>query len=307
MYKLYIGNETYISLSEAKKFVNSLRENSTSEYISMDVEKIKANEIVDLLSSPSLFNSTRLIFLKRVYRNKEKDSIINFLLEYLPNNNVDNIVIWEDQKVSAVTKYVKFFKANKQLEEYTKLNKRSFSSWAKNISDESGIKINSNALQLLSKYSNFDSQRFENNILKLRLLEKEITEEDIKEFSTDTLEEDIWKLLDEINTQDGKPLLILENLFKNDIDPLFIISMIVRNVRLLTMTKFLVEQKYQYAQMASVLKIPPFTLSPLVNTSSNYTLEKIKTIYEKLSSLDYEIKIGRMEPKLGLTLLCTIL
>lgn len=307
MYKLYIGNETYISLSEAKKFVNSLRENSTSEYISVDVEKIKANEIVDLLSSPSLFNSTRTIFLKRVYRNKDKDSIINFLLEYLPNNNVDNIVIWEDQKVSAVTKYVKFFKLNKQLEEYTKLNKRSFGSWAKKISEEIDIKIDINSLQLLSQYSNYDSQRFKNNLLKLKLLEKGITEEDIKEFSPNTLEEDIWKLLDEINSQDGKPLLILENLFSHDIDPHFIISMILRNVRLLTMTKFLLEQKYQYSQMASILKIPPFTLSPLVNATSNYSIERIKTIYEKLSSLDYEIKVGRMEPKLGLTLLCTIL
>lgn len=308
MYKLYIGNETYISLSQAKKFVSVLRENSDSEYISLDVEKTKATDIVDLLSSPSLFNSTRLIFLKRVYRNKERESIVNFLLEYLPNNTTDQIVIWEDQKVSAVTKYVKFFKSNNQLEEYTKFNKRSFLTWAKDLTQKSGIKINPDAIQLLCAYSNYDSQRFENNLEKLKLLEKDlITPEDIKEFSPDTLEEDIWKLLDEINSESGKPLLILENLLRQDVDPHYIIAMILRNIRLLTMTKHLIEQNTQYSQMASVLKIPPFTLSPLINASSKYSVERIKKIYEKLSSLDYEIKVGRIEPKLGLTLLCTIL
>ena len=308
MYKLYIGNETYISLAQAKKFVTILRENSDFEYITLDAEKVKANDLVDLLSSPSLFNSSRLIFLKRVYRNKEREAIVNFLLEYLPNNTTDKIVIWEDQKVSAVTKYVKFFKSNNQLEEYTKFNKRSFLTWAKEVIKQMDMNIDSNAINLLCTYSNYDSQRFENNLKKLKLIEKEsITEEDIREFSPDTLEEDIWKLLDEINSENGKPLLILENLLKNSVDPHFIIAMILRNIRLLTMTKYLVEKNTQYSQMASILKIPPFTLSPLVNASHKYTEERVNKIYEKLSSLDYEIKVGRIEPKLGLTLLCTIL
>ncbi len=308
MHKLYIGNETYISLLQAKKFVTVLREDSNLEYITLDAEKVKASDLVDLLSSPSLFNSSRLIFLKRIYRNKEKESIVNFLLEYLPNNTTDKIVIWEDQKVSAVTRYVKFFKSNNQLEEYTKFNKRSFLTWAKDIIKQMDININSNAINLLSTYSNYDSQRFENNLKKLKLIEKEnITEEDIREFSPDTLEEDIWKLLDEINSESGKPLLILENLLRNSTDPHYIIAMILRNIRLLTMTKYLIEKNTQYTEMPSILKIPSFTLRPLVNASHKYTTERVNKIYEKLSSLDYEIKVGRIEPKLGLTLLCTIL
>ena len=128
MYKLYIGNETYLSFTEAKKFVRSLRDESEFEYISIDVEKIKAGELIDILSSNSLFDTKRVIFLKRVYRNKEKDSIISFLLGYLDSNSTDYIVIWEDQKVSSLTKYVKFFKQKKLLEDYTKFNKRTFAS-----------------------------------------------------------------------------------------------------------------------------------------------------------------------------------
>lgn len=308
MYKLYIGNETYLSFTEAKRFVKNLRDESEFEYLSMDAEKIKAGELIDVLSSNSLFNTQRIIFLKRVYRNKEKDSIISFLLEYLDSNSTDYIVIWEDQKVSSVTKYVKFFKQKNLLEEYTKFNKRTFASWAKNILNQEALNINSNALDLLIQYSNYDTERFQNGIKKLKLLDSDlISENDIRELHPNTFEQDIWKLLDEINSEDGQPLLILENLFKQEVDPNYIISMIVRNVRLITMAKHMVKNGSSYSEIASALRIPPFTVGPIVNSANRYSSEKVKTVYEKLSSLDYEIKVGRIEPKLGLTLLCTIL
>lgn len=307
MYKLYTGNETYISLLEAKKCLKSLCIDDV-EYISLDVEKTKAGEILDILSSNSLFNPQRVIFLKRVYRNKEKNTLIEYLLEYLNKDIKDHIIIWEDQKISSVTKYIKFFKKNNLLEEYTKLNKRTFSTWAKDILEEEKVKIDNKALTLLIQYSNYNTERFENNIKKLKLLDKEdINEEDIKDSFPNTLEEDIWKLLDEININHGNSLLILENLFKQEVDPNYIISMIVRNMRLLTMAKSMIENGKSYGEIASVLKIPPFTVKPIIDAGRKYSSERIKLIYEKLSSLDYEIKVGRIEPKLGLTLLCTIL
>ncbi len=308
MYKLYTGNETYLSLIEAKNFANTLYEDNVTEYISLDVEKIKAEKIVDLLSSNSLFNTKRVILLKRVYRNKEKDLIIPFLLEYLQNESNDHIILWEDQKISSVTKYIKFFKKNNQLEEYTKLNKRTFLTWAKKIVKDEELEIDSKAFILLIQYSNYDTERFKNNIKKLKLIEKELIQEnDIKEFSPNTYEEDIWKLLDKINSETGKSFYILENLFKQEVDPNYIISMIARNVRLIAMTKYMIKNKIPYSEIASTLKVPIFALKPIIDASQRYSEGKVLAVYEKLSSLDYEIKVGGIEPKLGLTLLCTIL
>ncbi len=308
MYKLYIGNETYISLQKVKRDISQIQQDENLEYLSLDGEKTKAAEIVDIISSPSLFSTKRILLVKRVYRNKEKEQILNFLLKYLQNDISDHIFLWEDQKVSSVTKYVKFFKAKNLLEEYTQLNKRTFLTWAKEEIKEKELNIDSYSISLLSQYSNYDPERFENNLMKLKLTEKEkITEEDIKEFSADTLEQDIWKLLDEINTQDGKPLLLMEKLFKQDVDANYLIAMIARNLRIVCMTKDLLKRNVAYPQLASILKVPPFTLKPIVDASNRYSDEKILNIYEKLTSLDYEIKVGRIEPKLGLTLLCTIL
>lgn len=307
MYKLFIGNETYLSLRKAKVYIKELLKENTIEYISIDGEKTDSSKIIDILSSQSLFNSNRLIFLKRVYKNKDSETLIPSILKYLESNTTDYIIIWEDQKVNSITKYIKFFKTNNQLEEYNKLTKPSFLKYAKEISNDYNLDIDNEILTLLVQYSNYDTERLENNVRKLKLLgkEKSVSKEDLKDIVQDTLEEDIWKLLDEINSVDGKPLNILEKILSQQIDPKYIFPMIARNLRLITLTKYLLDGNHSYGEIASVLKIPPFTIRPLVNASSKYNWEKIMSKYEKLCNLDYEIKVGRIDPKLGLTLLCT--
>ncbi|OGC42897.1 DNA polymerase III subunit delta, partial [candidate division WS6 bacterium RIFOXYD1_FULL_33_8] len=237
---------------------------------------------------------------------KDKEQLIPFLLEHLERNSTDNIIIWEDQKVSAVTKYVKYFKTKNLLEEYDKLNKRTFITWAKEIVKKNNIQLETDAINLLIQYSNFDTERFENNLRKLKLLGKElITSKDVREIAPDTLEEDIWKLLDEMNIQNGKPLKVLEKILNQKVDPNFIFSMIARNMKLITMTKHLTDKHTSFQQIASILKVPPFTVKPLLDASEKYSWEKIVNKYHKLCNLDYEIKTGRIEPKLGLTLFCT--
>ncbi len=306
MNTLFIGNETYLSLKNAKLYIKELLKEGNLEYVMIDGEKTESSKIIDTLSSQSLFNLPKVIFLKRPYKNKDRENLIPFLLEYLEENSSNTLVIWEDQKVSSVTKYVKYFKKNNSLQEYNKLTKPSFNKYTKELVLQYGINIPSPLITLLSQYSNFDTQRLENNILKLKLLGKElISKDDIQFLIQDTLEQDIWKLLDEMNSKDGKPLIILEDILTQKVDPKYILPMIIRNIRLITQAKYLISNNYNYSQIASVLKIPPFTLPPIVQTSNRYDWEKIKSKYEKLSNLDYEIKVGRIDSKLGLTLFCT--
>ncbi len=308
MQTLFIGNETYLSFKNAKMHIKELLKDGNFEYVVIDGEKTDSSKIIDTLSSQSLFNLPKVIFLKRAYKNKDRENLIPFLIEYINSNSLNNLVIWEDQKISSITRYVKLFKSLNSLQEYNKLTKPSFNKYVKELVTQYGINISPDLITLLSQYSNFDTERLENNILKLKLLGKEIIKkEDIQLIIQDTLEQDIWRLLDEMNSKDGRPLIILEKILTQKIDPKYILPMIIRNIRLITQAKYLISNNYNFSQIASVLKIPPFTVSPIVETSKRYDWDKIKSKYEKLSNLDYEIKVGRIDSKLGLTLFCTTL
>jgi DNA polymerase-3 subunit delta len=307
MQKLYIGKETHMSLSNAHKLLEELKENGNYDLLIINAEKSEPSKIVDILSSTSLFSQQRILFFKRLYRNTHRSEIIDFLLEHLENDQRDHIVLWEDQKVSAVTKYVKYFKSKKSLEEFNDINKRSFLKYVSDICKSNSLSIQQQYLPLLAQRSNYDLQRLENNIKKLKLLGEDIVDEkNIEKVVANTLEEDIWKLLDEMNSINGSPLLRLEQIFEQGVDPHYILPMISRNLRLITLTKDILSSGSSYSEIASKLKIPPFTVKPLITASEKYNWQMIKSKYEKLSSLDYEIKTGRIEAKLGLTLFCTI-
>jgi len=309
MYKLYIGNETYLSFKNAKLTIKTVLDQSDSEYISLDAEKTESSKVIDLFSSQSLFNKPRVIFVKRLYKNKDKENLIPSLMEYLEKDPPDTVILWEDQKVNSITKYVKFFKLRNVLEEYNKLTKPSFYKYAKELCTEYNLNIDSDLIKTLSVYSNYNIERFENSIKKIKLLSdtEKISKQDIDIVVVDTLEEDIWRLLDEMNSSQGKPLSILDKILNQGIDSKYILPMIARNIRLITLTKHLIQKGTTYSEIASLLKIPPFTVRPLVEASEKYDWGKLKNKYEKLCNLDYEIKIGRIDSKLGLTLFCTTL
>ena len=104
---------------------------------------------------------------------------------------------------------------------------------------------------MLAQRTNYDPERCANEIKKHKLNDtEEIKEKDLDILTTDTLEEDIWKLVDAINSEKKeRSVEILEKLYSQNTDPNFILSMLARNLRLITMAKHLknkrkVLQKY---------------------------------------------------------------
>ena len=309
MNKLFHGKETFLSMRKAKDEISAFSNKKGLEKITLDCEKIEPDKFSDTLNNTSLFCMQRLIFLKRPYRNKSKEKVIQILLEYLSKKQEStNIIIWEDQKIKSNTKYYKYFQNIKSVEESDELNKRTFLTWANEEVKKQNIALDKNLVKELSERVNFSPESFVNEIQKLKLSGKRVfKEEDIIESTTDTLEYDIWKLIDSINSKKdtSERIKILDRILSQEVDENYIISMLARNLRLTVLTKELLEQKKNSNEIASILKIPPFTVPQMQHISREYSREKISLLYEKLSSLDYEIKRGNIEPGLGLTLLIT--
>jgi DNA polymerase-3 subunit delta len=309
MNKLFHGKETYISLRNAKREITELTSKKSVEKFSIEGDKVDIEELSDTLNTSSLFTPERVIFLKRPYRNKKRKELIPFLLEFLEKDNKNtHLIIWEDQKIKSNTKYYKFFKENKCLDEAPELNKRTFATWAKEELKEQNITLDNSLVKLLAERTNYSAESFANELQKLKLTGKRVfKKEDITENTEDTLEYDIWKLIDSINSQSNMSLRlgILEKILSQEVDVNYIISMLARNLRLTVQIKELIEKKNNSREIASILRIPPFTVPQMQRIAKEYSYEKISLIYEKLSSLDYEIKRGRIEPQLGLTLLIT--
>jgi DNA polymerase-3 subunit delta len=279
-----------------------------NEIISIDADSQDSYKIINLLYSPSLFSTPRVYFLKRVYKNKNRDILLENLLEVLKTDQV-TVIIWEDQKIRSNTKYYKFFKENDSLEEIKELNRRTFITWAKEEIENSKLNLQYDLINNLCQRSNYDPQRFLNNLNKLKLVdEDEIDREILDQLIANTLESDIWKLMDSINESNQKEINnILGNLLEYRVDPNYILAMIARNLRISIQIKHLLEKGMNTRKFPSILKLPPFAVYPMIKSVESIKKEKILMQYQKLSNLDYEIKTGRIDPVLGLSLFTLVL
>ncbi len=283
MYKLYHGKNPYLSLREVHRMLDT--ELKQNEIISIDADSQDSYKIIDLLYSPSLFSTPRVYFLKRVYKNKNRDILLENLLEVLKTDQV-TVIIWEDQKIRSNTKYYKFFKENDSLEEIKELNRRTFITWAKEEIENSKLNLQYDLINTLCQRSNYDPQRFLNNLNKLKLVdEDEIDREILDQLIANTLESDIWKLMDSINESNQKEINnILGNLLEYRVDPNYILAMIARNLRISIQIKHLLEKGMNTRKFPSILKLPPFAVYPMIKSVESIKKEKILMQYQKLSN-----------------------
>ncbi|MHC1716523.1 MAG: DNA polymerase III subunit delta [Candidatus Dojkabacteria bacterium] len=311
-YKLYHGSSSYLSLERVHSYISEIKATESSTEIKfVDADSCDPDKLLDLLSSQDLFSPKRAFILKRLNKNKKKDLVIEKISTLLTSkDSLDILIFWEDQKIKANTKYFKIFKEEKSIEEADELNKRSFIPWLRSRLQDANLKIEPDAIKDFARRTNYDPERSLSEIEKFCLNDNDkiITKEDINLLITDTLEENIWALIDAIN-QWNKPrsIEILENLTKQSVDPNYTISMLGRNIRLVTLTKFLLQENHSSKDIASLLKVPPFLIPSLISTSRSYKEEKLVTIYSKLSNLDFQIKTGKIDGNLGLTLICPYL
>lgn len=300
-YKLYHGSSPYLSLKALKKEVSSYTD---LEFQIINAEIKDSQTVFDILGSPTLFSRSRGIIIKRLYKNKDKEKLIESILSLLKTTtSTDTLFFWEDEKVRSNTRYYKFFKDKSLIEEYDELNKRSFMSWLKEELKDNSLTLDSNTQRILAEKSNYDPERCANEIKKFKL-DPELNLDNM----ASTLELDIWGLIDAINTKDkAKSMTILENLYMQNNDPNYILSMLARNLRLLALVKHLNEQNKSFKEICSILRIPPFTLPSILDTSKKYDSRNIVQIYKKLANLDLQIKTGKIDGQLGLTLICPYL
>lgn len=308
---VFHGKQNHISYSDAKALYEKLqREYSTYDPIIIEADNMDAAEVANLYSYDSMFNEGQVVFIKRLYAHRQRKELSEDLANFLENKPDNKLfVIWEDLKIPSNTRYFKALKKLSKLSESKDFNKRSFKPWAEQQLLEQELSIDANALGNLMENSNYDTERFVNNLQKFKLANiKKITKADVLEYTKDTLEEDIWGLIDAINSRHStKVASDLERLLNQGLDPIYLLIMITRNLRQITLVKAMIDQGATDRDIASNLKIPPFTVPKLKKAAQATDLKKLTALYEKLHNLDYELKMGTIEPKVGITLLCSIL
>jgi DNA polymerase-3 subunit delta len=173
------------------------------------------------------------------------------------------------------------------------------------VKDRGGI-ITPGAVSALVALVGADLWAMSGEIDKLLVYSTEqgIKEDDVKQVVSNTREADIFALVDAI--LEGRREVAqqwLQRLLQSGAGPPYILTMITRQLRLITAAKELGRDLFRPEVRASLEQPKDFGLQKALRQAKAYTEERISAAYHKLAETDVDMKSGKYDDELSLNLL----
>lgn len=301
MITLIHGNNDF----SAQQELDSLRGVSDYQVIFADEAKT-INELIFSTDNLSFFGTDqKLTILKYLSKNRKK-SLFNELANYLEKNFENtNLVLYELNKFDARTKLFRIIKKYGRVIETKPLGETALLDWVTSRLDEE--KINSDFLlnrKIINRVG-VDQNTLSNELDKLILLIHAENRTSIEENDLLVLTENrdvvIWDFLDALTRRDKKVALkILEDIYQKDTDFSYLSVMMAKQLKILYWLK---SGDISEEQIKKDFGVHPYTVSELKKNMSRFDISLLKLLFSKLTNLDFKVKQGKIEPKLGLILL----
>ncbi len=177
------------------------------------------------------------------------------------------------------------------------------------ITRQAGGQIEPQAADMLASLTGDDPRLADQEIHKLLAYvnyQRPIEADDVEMLTADADSGDIFAFVDAVGNQEKRKALNLLHRLLEVNDPIQILSMIVRQVRMILIVKELLASG-QGTQAANILKVKPFVVDKLISQGRSFDDATLVAIFKKLVEVDEAIKTGEMDGKTALdTLVFTL-
>lgn len=179
--------------------------------------------------------------------------------------------------------------------------------WIVQRAQRKGAAIERAAAQELATYVGRNLRLLDNELEKLiayRGGQGAITQRDVRLLTPYTQEASVFDLVDAIGRRDGPTALrLLRDLEQGGAAPLYLLSMIVRQFRILLQVGELAAQGMGKDAIAAAIGLHPYPTQKAMQQSRQWRLAELEAVYDRLLATDVAIKTGKLPDDLALELL----
>jgi DNA polymerase III subunit delta len=301
-------------LKEMKaKFVKEVdkEENSLD---TIDGKEADLQKITERMNTGSLFAQKRMLIIENIFQNK-KTGLFSQLEKYLPRLEKSNdiIIIFKDKDIPGLKtltteakKLFSFLNKQKYTQEFKLLSPAGLNNFTKKETEMYKKRISREAANELVARTGGDLWLMSQSIKKacLGTEKKLIGLEDIKQYTTEKFNENIFSLTDALSAKNkNKALKILEEQYAAGVSDEYLISMLIRQFKILLQIKEAQEMGLKAEMIASHLKLHPFIIKKGLSQTNNFSSSKLKLYFNKMICLDNNNKTGRGDIKSELSIL----
>lgn len=313
------------------KFVREV-DTSGQNIFKFDGEKIKLEEIAGQIASGSLFSNKKMVLIFDLIKNKQKNIFKN-LFDYLEKNKVaasSDIFLFIEKNIKSKTggslvkvsagkesvlnkeekELYNFFQRQKFTQEFKNFTSLELSNLIKKELSDNDLKIDNKEIQLLLALNENDPWSLNNELKKIINFklgsnsDNKVSSEDIEKISSGIFSENIFSFTDAISNKNAKlASQILEEQYLAGLEPDYILSMLLRQFKILLQIRELLDANYTTAKITSTLKLHPFIISKGINQAKNFDSKKIKKIINTLAETELQNRQGNSNIKAIINLL----
>ena len=227
--------------------------------------------------------------------------------EAIPHMPDSTVLVFTEGSLSASNPMLRMLKPVSRVEELSAPSGEALARWVKSTVEAKGASISPTANRSITDLVGSDLWTLDQELEKLALFcaGKEIQESDVSELVSQVREASIFTAVDAmIEGQAGIALRLLHQLHQDGKEPLYIISMVERQLRLLALARDAMDRGVPQNELKGRLGTSSdFVVRKTAEQARRHPMSEIILRYNHLLEADLAIKLGKLEPELALELL----
>jgi DNA polymerase III subunit delta len=307
---LLFGEENYL----INELVDLIIEKTLDENLrQLNVEKFSGND-TDSETITTAALSIPMLAEKKVVivKNYDKINDSKSLQFYLQNPSQSTVLILISESIDKRKNVFAKISQNGILVQSQKLKKNEIIDWIDRKTSKLGKKIAPEASDLLVDLKGDSLQEIYSEIDKLVTFTSErkaITRDDVLAVIGSSREFNIFELINSVGQNNKvKTIQILENLLNQNIEPIFIISMLSRHFILLWKTTQLKKQGKNPNEIAVAIQVNPYFVKDYISQSEKFSLARIEKCLKLILESDLILKSASLPKRIVIeNLICQLL
>ncbi len=309
--KIYLlfGEENYLK----NKTFNSLKKaliSETAKIMNLDIfneKKPETKKISDACETLPFMNDLRVVIVKDselfVQGNKDESEK---MAEYIKNVPPTTVLIFVEEKVDKRGKLYKEVSKLGYCAEFKQLSEKELLNEVRKIAKAKRLVMKDSVILYFIRSIHNSMEAIISEIEKLSnyILEGEVSEKDIDDICTKSLEVKIFDMVDAIGNKKAKIALdIYNNMVLMKESPIMILAMISRQFRIIFQSKYLAEKGMYKSDIAKKINQREFVVSECLKQSKNFKKKTLLQALDDCLECDINIKTGKIQDKLGVEMI----
>lgn len=288
-----------------KQKINALKtKHHIQNVIVFDATDDEQQDVFNEMDTISIFDDDKMIVIENATFLSSKDTTKYDIKGFIDRSTNDESVILvfccPSDKLDTRKKAVKELISKSTVYPCIALDEKSLPGYINEELKKLNLKMDRDAIKWFSARAGFDALRIEQELIKFKTFNDQITLKDVQDLMVCEPLNDVFKMVDALFERNALRLLAYyRNFRKLNMEPVAINGLLSGQIRFLFQVRVLMDQGNSKEEIARRLKAHPYRVQINMQRAYNFTSDELLEKLSILAKLDQDMKMGLVDKDEG--------